>query len=47
MCVAIQTLLLPGRDLEEKFANAARFGFDAVEVAISPQFDLASNLASI
>ena len=38
--VAIQTLLLPGRDLREQFANAARFGFDAVEVAVGPSFDL-------
>ncbi|MDD5467010.1 MAG: hypothetical protein PHS96_04325 [Anaerolineales bacterium] len=44
---AIQALLLPGRDLEEEFANAARFSFDAVGVVISPQFDLASNLASM
>jgi sugar phosphate isomerase/epimerase len=47
MRVAIQTLLLPGRDLQEKFANAARYGFDAVEVAVGPDFDLRKNLQAI
>lgn len=47
MRLAIQTLLLPGRDLDEKFTNAARFGFDLVEVAIGPEFDLAGNLQAI
>lgn len=47
MRLAIQTLLLPGRDLAEKFANARQFGFDAVEVAIGPDFDLRSNLSAL
>ncbi len=47
MKLAIQTLLLPGRDLGEKFANAARYGFNGVEVAIGPQFDLQQNLEAI
>ena len=47
MHLAIQTLLLPGKNLNEKFANAARFGFDAVEVAIGPDFDLRQNLLAI
>jgi sugar phosphate isomerase/epimerase len=47
MKLAIQTLLLPGRDLEEKFTNAARYGFDAVEVAIGPGFDLQANLEAV
>jgi sugar phosphate isomerase/epimerase len=33
--------------LQEKFANAARYGFDAVEVAVGPDFDLADNLRLI
>jgi len=45
--LAIQTLLLPGRDLHEQFANAARFGFDAVEVPVGPTFDLTERLAEV
>ena len=40
MKLAIQTLLLPGGDLAEQFANAARSGFDGVEVVVGPSFDL-------
>lgn len=47
MRFSIQTLLLPGKDISEKFDNAARFGFDAVEVAIGPDFDLSQNLPQI
>jgi sugar phosphate isomerase/epimerase len=47
MKLSIQTLLLPGKSREEKFTNAARFGFDAVEVVVNPHFDLAENLAEI
>jgi sugar phosphate isomerase/epimerase len=47
MKLSIQTLLLPGKNLEEKFTNAARFGFNAVEIVVNPQFDLAENLAEI
>lgn len=45
--LAIQTLLLPGRDLHEQFANAARFGFDAVEIPVGPAFDLSERLAEV
>lgn len=38
--LGIQTLLLPGDSLEEKFVNARSFGFDAVEVCAGPDFDL-------
>ena len=41
--LAIQTNLLPGRDLQEQFANAARFGYDGVEVNISPSFNLSDH----
>jgi sugar phosphate isomerase/epimerase len=40
MRLAIQTLLLPGKELEEKFHNAKRFGFDGVEIVIGPDYDL-------
>ena len=42
--LAIQTLLLPGRDLNEKFDHAAQFGFDAVELVVNPDFDLVKNI---
>jgi sugar phosphate isomerase/epimerase len=45
--LAIQTLLLPGKDLEEKFDNAKRFGFDGVEIVVGPDFDLHENLPQI
>lgn len=38
--IAIQHFLLPGRDLDERFANAARFGFDGIELAVSWGADL-------
>lgn len=38
--IAIQTVLVPGRDLQERFANAARFGFDGVEIAVGADDDL-------
>jgi sugar phosphate isomerase/epimerase len=47
MLLAIQTLLLPGSSLEEKFHHAARYGFDAVEVVVNPEFDLAENLPDL
>lgn len=40
MKLGIQTLRLPGETLDEQFANAKRFGFDAVEVSIGPAFNL-------
>jgi len=44
---AVQTLLLPGRDLAERFANAAAFGYDGVEVAVGPSFDLGERMAEL
>ncbi len=44
---AVQTLLLPGRDLAEQFANAAAYGYDGVEVAVGPSFDLGDRLAEL
>ena len=40
--LAVQDFLLPGRDLEEQFANARIYGYDAVEIAIRPDSDLAA-----
>jgi sugar phosphate isomerase/epimerase len=45
--LAIQTLLLPGADLASQFASAARYGFDGVEVAVGPAFDLRTRLPAI
>jgi sugar phosphate isomerase/epimerase len=45
--LAIQTSRLPGTDLSEQFAAAARFGFDGVEVAVGPTFDLAERLDDV
>jgi sugar phosphate isomerase/epimerase len=42
--LAIQTSRLPGVTLEEKFASAARYGFDAVEISVGPDFDLADHV---
>lgn len=47
MKIAIQTTLLPGADLGARFANAKRFGFDAVELPVGPAFDLASQLDAV
>jgi sugar phosphate isomerase/epimerase len=47
MRFAIQTILLPGESLAEKFDNAARYGFDGVEIVVSPTFDLKANLTEI
>ncbi|CAA9543434.1 MAG: hypothetical protein AVDCRST_MAG33-235 [uncultured Thermomicrobiales bacterium] len=44
---AVQTLLLPGRDLMEQFANAAAYGYDGVEVAVGPSFDLSARLPEL
>jgi sugar phosphate isomerase/epimerase len=45
--LAIQTSRLPGESLEDKFANAAKLGFDAVEVSIGPTFDLAEQFDNV
>ncbi len=47
MKLAIQTLLLPGDDLEARFEAAARYGFDGVEVAVGPAFDLAAQVPAV
>lgn len=47
MKLAIQTLLLPGDTLTEKFERAAQAGFDGVEVAVGPDFDLRERLTDI
>jgi len=44
---AVQTLLLPGRDLAEQFVNAAAYGYDGVEVAVGPSFDLGDRMAEL
>ena len=44
---AVQTLLLPGQDLAEQFANAAAYGYDGVEVAVGPSFDLGERLPEL
>lgn len=40
MRLAIQPAHLPGADLKEKFLAAARFGYDAIELQIGPNFDV-------
>jgi len=45
--IAIQTSLLPGTDLTERFANAASFGFDAVELVVGPVFDLEEHVTDV
>ena len=47
MKIGIQTSRLPGESLDEKFANARRFGFDAVEVSVGPTFDLGEHLDEV
>jgi sugar phosphate isomerase/epimerase len=37
--LAVQDFLLPGADLNAKFANAREYGYDAVELAIRPDTD--------
>lgn len=39
--LAVQDFLLPGSTLEEQFENARVYGYDAVEIAIRPESDLA------
>lgn len=44
MKIGIQTARLPGDSLNEKFANAKRYGFDGVEVNVNPEFDLGEHV---
>ena len=41
--LAVQTLLVPGESMEEKFANARDYGYDAIEIAVGPSYDLGEN----
>jgi sugar phosphate isomerase/epimerase len=45
--IGIQTARLPGDTLDEKFAKAKQFGFDAVEVNVGPAFDLAERFDDV
>lgn len=45
--LGVQTQLLPGRDLAEKFANAAAFGYDGIEINVGPAFDLSENIEEL
>jgi sugar phosphate isomerase/epimerase len=47
MKLSIQTSLLPGKDLAAKFDEAARYGFDAVELNVGPLFDLERHMGEI
>ena len=44
---SVQTILLPGRDLAEQFASAVAWGYDGVEVAVGPLFDLGTKLPEL
>jgi sugar phosphate isomerase/epimerase len=44
---AVQTIHLPGSDVAEQFANAARYGYDAVEVAVGPDFDILARFKDV
>ncbi len=39
--LAVQSLLVPGDSLREKYDNARRYGFDGMELSGSPMIDLA------
>jgi sugar phosphate isomerase/epimerase len=45
--LAVQTLLVPGETMEAKFANARDYGYDAIEIAVGPAYDLGENLAEL
>ena len=44
MKIAMQTARLPGDSLREKFTFARTFGFDGVEINLSPDDDLANRI---
>ncbi len=44
---AVQTIHLPGSDIAAQFDYAALFGYDAVEVAVGPEFDLIGRLSDV
>jgi sugar phosphate isomerase/epimerase len=45
--IGIQTVLLPGKTIEEKFSNAARYGFDGVEIVVGPDFNLEQHMTEV
>jgi sugar phosphate isomerase/epimerase len=45
--LAVQTLLVPGRNLEEQFQRTRDYGFDAIEIAVGPNFDLGDRLQDV
>lgn len=45
--LAVQTLLVPGETVEEKFANARDYGYDAIEIAVGPTYELGEHLAEL
>jgi sugar phosphate isomerase/epimerase len=45
--LAVQTLLVPGRNLEEQFQRTRDYGFDAIEIAVGPSFDLGDRLQDV
>jgi len=45
--LAIQTLLVPGGDLEAQFQQAKTARFDAIEVAVGPAFDLGERFQDV
>jgi sugar phosphate isomerase/epimerase len=45
--IGIQTTRLPGETLDEKFADAKRLGFDAVEITVGPTFDLSEQFDDV
>lgn len=47
MKLSIQTILLPERDLHEKFSHARDFGFDGIEVVVSPDFHLDAQVNAV
>jgi sugar phosphate isomerase/epimerase len=47
MQLAAQPAHLPGANLTEKFVAAARFGFDAIELQIGPNFDLPNRIDEV
>jgi sugar phosphate isomerase/epimerase len=45
--LAVQTILVPGASMEKIFTNARDYGFDAIEVAVGPAYDLGEHLPEL
>jgi sugar phosphate isomerase/epimerase len=45
--LAVQTNRLPGKSLTEQFAIAGNCGYDAVEINVGPEFDLADRFGDV